>query len=397
MNGNSNIEMRLSHYEHLMYNYFMTGEMHVSDADDSLTGYLYRVLSDPSIQEKLKDDLMQQFFMQQMMYFFRYVLMQAEMSGKVMTENVWEGFERRLADEMNRIGSFLASRQVSAGHFKEMIELTAGRGWNEQDYVVVQDIKDTCQRYAVLDEIVCVMGRIVGNGADCMPVKESRRGKSRRVGSSDIVGIGMGNDIKLALPSELVCLTSPLLETVFWKKWADSQLQLFHRRSVLPVRSARQGTKERTAQGGAMIVCVDTSGSMFGRKEQIAKGMAWKLLKMARKQKRPLFLITFSVRVRCVDATRLLPGEFYRNFLGITFSGGTSCLHVLSKALEVLRTERFSWADVLFISDFEFDKCPGKLQKVIAEAQRNGTAFYGLQFGKGYNVLHGVFDKIWQL
>lgn len=219
MNGNSNIEMRLSHYEHLMYNYFMTGEMHVSDADDSLTGYLYRVLSDPSIQEKLKDDLMQQFFMQQMMYFFRYVLMQAEMSGKVMTENVWEGFERRLADEMNRIGSFLASRQVSAGHFKEMIELTAGRGWNEQDYVVVQDIKDTCQRYAVLDEIVCVMGRIVGNGADCMPVKESRRGKSRRVGSSDIVGIGMGNDIKLALPSELVCLTSPLLETVFWKKW----------------------------------------------------------------------------------------------------------------------------------------------------------------------------------
>lgn len=398
MSSKSNLYRNLEYYETLMYHYFATNELPTIEAEqDSLEQYLYRVLSSPSIQEKLTDESLQLLFKQQILHFFRYMLMQAEISGGSISEASFYSFEEYLTCEMNRVSHFLATCQASVDDFKEMLELTAGRLWNEQDYVVVKDIKDTYQHYPVLNEIVGSMGRTIGNGTENISMKECGGGRTRRSLPSDIAGVGVGNDIASVLPLELVFLTSPLLETVFLNKWSEHQLQLFQHRSVFPARATQRGIKERASQGGAMIVCVDTSGSMFGKKEQIAKGMLLELLKTAKKQKRPLFLITFSIRIRCVDATRLPDGELYENFLRTTFSGGTSCLAVLSKALEVLQTERFLWADVLFISDFEFDKCTEKILKAIAEAQQRGSVFYGLQLSKGFNVLHNVFNKIWQL
>ena len=398
MSSKSNMERKLAHYEALMYHYFATDELPVMEIkQDPLEQYLYRVLSSQPIQEKLKDESLQLLFKQQMLYFFRYMLMQAEMSGGNMPEVSFHSFKEHLTREMNRASHFLTSRQASADDFKEMLKLTAGRQWHEQDYVIVKDIKATYQRYPVLEEIVRKMGRTVGNGAESISMKDGGGGRSRHFLPSDIAGVSTGNDIASALPSELVFLTSPLLETVFLNKWSKHQLQVFQHRSTLPAHATQRGIKERASQGGAMIVCVDTSGSMFGRNEQIAKGMVMELLKTAKRQKRSLYLITFSIRIRCVDATRLPAGELYEGFLRTTFSGGTSCLAVLGKALDVLQTERFSWADVLFISDFEFDKCTERILKAIGEAQRCGIAFYGLQLGKGFNVLHNIFNKIWRL
>lgn len=398
MNSRNDIERKLAHYETLMYHYFTTDELPSTEmGHDPLEQYLHRVLSSPPIQEKLADGSLQLLFKQQMLHFFRYMLMLAEMSCGEMDEASLHSFEEHLTREMNRADHFLTSRQASASHFKEMLKLTAGRQWNEQDYIVVKDIKDSCWHHPALSEIVRRMGRTVGNGTESISMQEGGSGHSRRFLPSDIAGVATGDDIASALPTELVFLTSPLLETVFLNRWSEHRLQVFQHRSTLPTRATRRGIKERAGRGGAMIACVDTSGSMFGRKEQIAKGMVMELLETAKRQRRPLYLITFSIRIRCVEATRLPAGELYEGFLRTTFSGGTSCLAVLSKALEVLQTEHFLWADVLFISDFEFDKCTEKLLKAIAEAQQRGTAFYGLQLGKGFNPLHNLFNKIWQL
>lgn len=397
MNKQYNVEKRLKHYDTLIQNYLVTDELPTFETEDSLEQYLYRVLTSPFIQEKLEDDNLQQIFKQQMLHFFRYMLMQAQMSENDLSEKTFRDFEKYLTNEIKRTDHFLISRQAQAEDFKEMLELMQGQRWTEQDYIIVNDIKNTYRNYPVLAEIIQIMGRTIGDGTECVPMKENGVGKSHRALHSDIIGIETGNDIASALPTELVFLTSPLLEIIFLNKWAEQQLQVFQHRSMIPAKATRKGTKERASRGGAMIACIDTSGSMFGNKEQIAKGMVLELFKTAKRQKRPLFLITFSIHIRCIDATGLPENKLYNDFLRTTFSGGTSCLAALEKALKVLQTERFAWADVLLISDFEFNKCTAKIRNDIAEMQQHGVAFYGLQLGKGYNMLHNIFNKIWQL
>ena len=242
---------------------------------------------------------------------------------------------------------------------------------------------------------VVVNGNMEGRNCQCV-VEEF--GKCGRISLSDIVGVQEGNDVLSVLPSEYVYLSSPLLEPVFYVKYADRRLQTFAHRSCSPARPVRQGReKEEVQRKGAMIVCVDTSGSMFGRKERIAKSMAWELVEMARKRRRPLYLITFAVRVRCVEVTSLAPDEWYRDFLKATFTGGTDCNAVLRKALKMLGHEGFAFADVLLVSDFEFGECTEAVQAGILEARQRGTRFYGLSLGKAPNKLCGLFDKIWQV
>ena len=78
------------------------------------------------------------------------------------------------------------------------------------------------------------------------------------------------------------------------------------------------------------------------------------LLRMAKKQKRKCYLITFSVRAKTLDLSR--PGSWRKvsSFLDSTFTGGTDGEQMLNAALKMLQTSNFSMADVLIISDFYF-------------------------------------------
>lgn len=392
-----NINKLLGYYENLMTNYLNVGEVSIAQTNDPLEQYLYRILSSPAIQEKLENECLQVFFKQQMLHFFRYMLSLGGMSSDSASQQQLNFFERHLTNEMERTNMFLTSQKASVNDFKEMIEFTAGKQWNEQDYLIIRDIKNTCRQYIPLDEIIQNMGRTIGRGTETVSVGNDKAESHSRCHISDIVGIKTGNDITAAIPSEFVYLTSPLLENVFLNKWTEQHLQIFQYQSELPANPTQKGPERHADKGGAMIVCIDTSGSMFGKKEQIAKGIVMELIKTARQQKRPLYLITFAVHVRCMDVTRLPASELYSKFLRVSFSGGTNCQAVLSKALDILQKERFSYADVLCISDFEFEKCTNKILKEISDAQCSGTAFYGLQLGRGYNVLRDIFNKVWQI
>ena len=52
-------------------------------------------------------------------------------------------------------------------------------------------------------------------------------------------------------------------------------------------------------------------------------------------------------------------------------------------------------ADVLVISDFEFEKPMSNTLKRKQEEQKKGTRFYGLQIGNSYNVYEKILNKIW--
>jgi uncharacterized protein with von Willebrand factor type A (vWA) domain len=87
-------------------------------------------------------------------------------------------------------------------------------------------------------------------------------------------------------------------EALFYLKYATQRLQLFANKPKEESHMKIEEQKELKPryEKGPIIVSVDTSGSMSGKPIELAKCLLLQLLKMAKKQKRKCYLITFSVR-----------------------------------------------------------------------------------------------------
>jgi uncharacterized protein with von Willebrand factor type A (vWA) domain len=89
--------------------------------------------------------------------------------------------------------------------------------------------------------------------------------------------------------------------------------------------------------------------------------------------------------------------QIVKSFLKNVFTGGTDGEKMLACVLQTLNTENYSMADVLVISDFEFNLPSPQTRKKIKEEQKKGTCFYGLQIGKERSRYENIMDKIWNI
>ena len=215
---------------------------------------------------------------------------------------------------------------------------------------------------------------------------------------TEIEEVALGNDLQHLLPVETALMSDKQTEDLFCLKYASRKLQLFSNKpkneSVTKIEQ-RKIPKPRMEKG-PIIVSVDTSGSMHGRPEQLAKCLLMQLLRMARKQKRRCFLIEFSVRAKCLDLSTPNAWSKLNAFLDEHFTGGTDGEEMLDAALKMLYTAKYAMADVLVISDFEFDlPRPSTLERMRMEHEK-GTRFYGLQIGSYRNPYNETLDRIWK-
>ena len=215
----------------------------------------------------------------------------------------------------------------------------------------------------------------------------------------EVEQVSLGKDLQHLLPMETAILADKETEDLFYLRYTSSQLQLFANKpkqeSVLKTEKKRN--KKPRLEKGPIIVSLDTSGSMSGRPEKVARCLLLQLLRMAKKQKRKCFLITFSVRAECMDLSR--PGSWNRlnRFLNNPFTGGTDGEDMIKNALKMLNTDNYSMADVLIISDFYFPN-PRPQTKELMEIEHNkGTRFYGLQIESTVSGYDNVLDKIWKV
>ncbi len=215
----------------------------------------------------------------------------------------------------------------------------------------------------------------------------------------EVEQVSLGKDLQHLLPMETAILADKETEDLFYLRYASSQLQLFANKpkqeSVLKTEKKRN--KKPRLEKGPIIVSLDTSGSMSGRPEKVARCLLLQLLRMAKKQKRKCFLITFSVRAECMDLSR--PGSWNRlnRFLNNPFTGGTDGEDMIKNALKMLNTDNYSMADVLIISDFYFPN-PRPQTKELMEIEHNkGTRFYGLQIESTVSGYDNVLDRIWKV
>ncbi|WP_019644522.1 VWA domain-containing protein [Novispirillum itersonii] len=217
----------------------------------------------------------------------------------------------------------------------------------------------------------------------------------------EIVGIRLSRDIEHALPEELALLSDPDTALLFDLKFVEARLMCFDMQGLQGIRQQQEVEEENpvTEDGtmGPMILCIDTSGSMAGSPETIAKAVALFLASKAREQKRACHLITFSTDIRTFDFSEGMGMDALLDFLALSFHGGTDAGPALSHALKTLETDTFQAADVLMISDFVMAGLPGPTQTAISTQRTRKTRFYALTIGNHMlqTPLRTLFDAEW--
>ena len=160
------------------------------------------------------------------------------------------------------------------------------------------------------------------------------------------------------------------------------------------------------SRGGPLVVCLDTSHSMAGGRERLAKAVVLETVKAAHSQGRPCLLFAFSAANDLAEL-RLTPPKRGRrrkgggltdrrsltrllDFLACSFGGGTDVAGPLRRALDVLEKPDaeevvYSGADILLVSDGELPNPPldePTHSRLRALQSKQGFEVHGLLVGK---------------
>ena len=155
--------------------------------------------------------------------------------------------------------------------------------------------------------------------------------------------------------------------------------------------------KQTLGEKGPMVVCLDTSGSMHGQPELIAKAIVLYLSTQAMKTKRPIYLINFSTHLTALHLNHARGLDQLIHFLSQSFHGGTDILPAIQHALDMLAEPQFQNADVVVVSDFIMGQMDEALMQRIDSHKQQGNGFYAVAIGNlRLNHLNtGLFDHQW--
>jgi uncharacterized protein with von Willebrand factor type A (vWA) domain len=226
--------------------------------------------------------------------------------------------------------------------------------------------------------------------------------KIEHSGKSELIGITESDDLNNLLPTELALFSDIETESIFYKRFAEKKLQTFQyvnkendfeQKSITDKRQ-----KEIEKDKGPFIIAVDTSGSMHGEPEFLAKVIAFAITRIAISEKRKAFLISFSTGIEIFELTDIQNSLVKLiDFLQMSFHGGTDVSEAVLEALKQLETESYEKADLLIISDGIFGNLNNSTLKSIEELKKKGNKFNSLMIGNSYNERALKFcDNIWQ-
>lgn len=217
----------------------------------------------------------------------------------------------------------------------------------------------------------------------------------------EIVGIRLGRDIEHVLPSELALLGDPDTAVLFDLKYVESGLMCFDMQGIQNIHRHVETEEERSVKEaekqGPMVICIDTSGSMNGMPETVAKAVALFLSAKARQQQRRCYLINFSTDIDTLDLGADLGMEALLRFLKMSFHGGTDVAPAMEHALDTMEKDAYRNADLLVISDFIMSELPERSLARIESRRLDGNRFHSLVVGACYMTkrIRGHFDNEW--
>ena len=201
---------------------------------------------------------------------------------------------------------------------------------------------------------------------------------------------------------------------LFLAKKAEKQLGSYENTGWLEQRSLpkrkpwRYYQKTPTSSGGPIIICLDTSWSMAGPREALAKAVVLESSKMAAKDHRACFVLAFSGHNNVAEYDGSSVGVNDRaslvkllDFLGSSFRGGTDVTGPLERAIELMEdSTNVEWgaADLLLVTDGELQTPPVRrelIDKLGRMEVDGGLEIHGLIVGRNQSIPLGMLCTDW--
>lgn len=235
-------------------------------------------------------------------------------------------------------------------------------------------------------------------------LEEERRETRTPQVPAETRGVERSGDVARMLPAEAAMLGHPGLRLLWHARRAERAL-LTYRVEGVELERARvehEVTEESEVhrprrERGPILAVVDTSGSMHGLPEQVAKALVLEALRTAHTEKRRCRLYAFSGPGQTLEHDLdLSPDGIGRllDFLGFSFGGGSDPTGAMSKVLQQLQGGEWMKADILLVSDGEWP-APAGLMPAVQRAREAGTRLHGVQIGnRGETGLHAICDPI---
>jgi len=307
------------------------------------------------------------------------------------------------ADEYEKLYELISPFSEYVGKYWDM----SRELWEDKSFEVLEKYNDLLQDEESIRQLAELLGQmreaeIITEEEEYERVIVRKEWVEDDENKAEIVGVYESDDLNNLLSSEIGYLGDEDTEDIFLKKYADKELQTFQYQDKHLVTSEDQFTetnlKTKLKEKGPFIICVDTSDSMRGTPEHIAKVLCFAILKMAARDNRKAYLINFSTQIQTInlfDIGRSL--DEIAGFLRMSFHGGTDITLALHEALRQLRSESYRDADVLIISDFIMYKIEDEiLDKVRYHQQNNGTQIHTLSLHEDPNAeVILQFDTNW--
>ena len=359
-------------------------------------------------------------------------------------------FETGLIRLMDQVTRNIKTKGISEQRAVQAWELMTN-GWTETEFERRLNQMKVQDSYPEIKEIVAKMGRVAdANGKDRLTIASGVDMKMEHSAGSDIEGITVGDDLNSLLPLELAQYSDEDMEGLFIYKYRTRRLQTFRYKSEMAKPSRKLGFTHASRKG-PMIVCLDTSASMYGTPERISSTLIALLEETAEELERDCFLIDFSVSTRAIDLIEKRKAQRLRK-LGLTISdeeilgtdyadytdssasststssstsgfastgrsvrrqpstthlpfigGGTSAKKMMKQMFELLDNDGLHYvnADVLWITDFLIPDPPQSTLARFKEYRDTGTRFYGIRIvrddDKEPNTWKDYFNQIYTI
>ncbi|MCI7549542.1 MAG: VWA domain-containing protein [Campylobacter sp.] len=217
----------------------------------------------------------------------------------------------------------------------------------------------------------------------------------------EICGVELGADLANLIPQEFSLLNDDDLEILFDLKLLEKRLFCFEKQGLVEKQIKdvkeieKQKPKEQKSKDknkGAIILCVDTSGSMSGEPEMVTKALTLFVASRARRKNRACYLINFSSDIKCEDLSEHGWGERLNSFLRLSFGGGTDVGKALEKGVEMMGKDEFEKSDLLVISDGDFGEVSQRIVGKMDKQREQENRFFLLDITEKSKALD-YFDK----
>jgi uncharacterized protein with von Willebrand factor type A (vWA) domain len=154
------------------------------------------------------------------------------------------------------------------------------------------------------------------------------------------------------------------------------------------------------AERGPIQVILDTSGSMMGTPERVAKAVTLQLLAVAHMEQRRCYVFNFSGLGDLAEHELSFDGDGLMHtlaFISDSFHGGTVPGEAIRRACKRLATHEWRQSDIVLISDGEFTT-ESPTHRLMKRARRDSAArFHGVRTGTGEGFADLRCDSIHDL